>query len=364
MRTSQLTQIRARMIKLGFDVFAGTGAHHLVRPLTGGRGFILMLHRVLSQEPRSDFNPNGFLAVQADYLSAALSHIKAGGWEFVSLDEAARLICDRQFDKRFCAITLDDGYRDNYTIAKPIFEAFKAPYTIYTATGFLDNQIAPWWLLLEELMAAKDMIRLDDGAGRQLDIAASDLPEKQQAFGYAVDFIRRSPEVDQLALLYRAASEADCDLSHVTDGLFMTWDQVRDLSDDALGSIGGHTIHHRALARLTCDAARGEVLGGLDRLQEMTGKRPRHFAYPYGAAAAAAARDFELLAHLNLATAVTTRPGLLFPGHDKRLTALPRVSLNGDYQSIQQLDILLSGAAFFLYNGFRRVVPPEPVLVD
>lgn len=355
-----MPQRRERLIKMGFDLFAATGAHHLIRPLTGGTGFILMLHRVLDAAPSSAFDPNGFLAVQADFLSAALRHIQQKGYDFVSLDEAARRLAEPRSQRRFCAITLDDGYRDNYTIAKPIFEAFKAPYTVYTATGFIDGQIAPWWLLLEHLIASKDRVCLVDGQERRLDLAASDLTHKQHAFADAVNFIRMSPESEQLNILQKAASDTNCELSAVTNALFMSWDEVRDLSDNELGSIGGHTVHHRALARLSLEDARSEVVGGLDRLETMTGNRPRHFAYPYGDAAAAAERDFALLSGLGITTAVTTRPGLLFNGHVQRTAALPRLSLNGNYQSIGQLDILMSGAAFYFYNGLRRIVPSAP----
>ena len=54
-------------------------------------------------------------------------------------------------------------------------------------------------------------------------------------------------------------------------------------------------------------------------------------------------------------TAVTTRPGLLFPEHADHLLALPRVSLNGLWQDLRYLDVLLSGAPFRLWNRGRRV---------
>ena len=53
--------------------------------------------------------------------------------------------------------------------------------------------------------------------------------------------------------------------------------------------------------------------------------------------------------------AVTTRKGLIYPAHREHLTALPRVSLNGSFQNLRYLEVLLSGTAFTLFNGFRRV---------
>jgi len=83
--------------------------------------------------------------------------------------------------------------------------------------------------------------------------------------------------------------------------------------------------------------------------------RPVHLSYPYGDRAASAAREFELAAELGFKTAVTARPGVLFSAHSKCMTALPRIVVDGNYQRMRYLRVLLSGSATALWNGFRRV---------
>jgi peptidoglycan/xylan/chitin deacetylase (PgdA/CDA1 family) len=80
-----------------------------------------------------------------------------------------------------------------------------------------------------------------------------------------------------------------------------------------------------------------------------------HFAYPYGDRIAAGPREFALARAVGFKTAVTTRPGMMFAKNAQHLTALPRVSLNGNYQDVRFLPVLTSGAATAMWNGFRRI---------
>ena len=80
-----------------------------------------------------------------------------------------------------------------------------------------------------------------------------------------------------------------------------------------------------------------------------------HLAYPYGDKIAAGPREFALARTAGFKTAVTTRPGMIFPESADHLTALPRVSLNGNYQDTRILPVLTSGAATAMWNGFRRI---------
>jgi peptidoglycan/xylan/chitin deacetylase (PgdA/CDA1 family) len=101
--------------------------------------------------------------------------------------------------------------------------------------------------------------------------------------------------------------------------------------------------------------ARQEIEASSARIEAMTGIRPRHFAYPYGSADTAGKREFALARDAGFATAVTTRRGVLDSGHANHLAELPRISVNGDYQRLRYLDLLLSGVPYAIERRINRL---------
>jgi peptidoglycan/xylan/chitin deacetylase (PgdA/CDA1 family) len=101
--------------------------------------------------------------------------------------------------------------------------------------------------------------------------------------------------------------------------------------------------------------ARAEMEMSRSVIEAALGIRTQHLAYPVGDPTSAGPREFRVAAELGFKTAVTTRPGVLFKGHREHLTALPRISVNGEFQQQRYVKVLMSGAATAMWNGFRRV---------
>jgi peptidoglycan/xylan/chitin deacetylase (PgdA/CDA1 family) len=346
--------LREHIIRAGFATLAATGLHRLVQPLVGGVGAIFMLHHV---RPARDgtFQPNRLLEITPEFLRATLSYLAAEGVEIVTLDELRRRILARDFARRFACLTFDDGYRDNRDVALPVLREFGAPATVYVASDFAAGRGRLWWVALERLIAGNDRITvaIDDSEQR---FDTSTLDGKRAAFARLNGWVVAQAD-DRAAT--RAIGEwcARHDLAADTIGseLCMTWDELRAFAADPLITIGAHTITHCNLAKQDEATARTEMVESRERIAAALGREVRHFAYPYGYRSAAGPREFALAATLGFATAVTTRPGMVFAEHANHPTALPRISLNGQYQNPRFLPALASGAATALWNGFRRL---------
>lgn len=335
----------ARKMILGAARWSGAAA--LARPILSGAGAILMLHRVTTA-PTSPLGLNAHLAVSPDFLDRLLSDLRRRGFSPVGLDELLEALPSGR--RRMVAITADDGWLDNLTEALPVFEAHEAPFTVYVAPGLAGGEVLPWWEVLEELVAESDRVRLPPAAGGEV-LACADPASKRavaaRLMKHVATEVAEEEQQDFLAALGVAPGGPR---------RFMNWDELRILAGHRLASLGAHTVHHYNLRRLPAAAALREMEESAAIVETETGRRPRHFAYPYGYTAAVGAREVELARQAGFASAVTTRHGVLHREHALHPHALPRISLNGGFQRPGHVRTMLSGLTTPLANGGRRLV--------
>jgi peptidoglycan/xylan/chitin deacetylase (PgdA/CDA1 family) len=342
------------IIRTGLETLYFTGAHRALRPLLGGVGAILTLHHV--RPPRREaFQPNRLLEISPDFLETVVSRLRRADIDIISLDELTRRLAERIFWRKFVCLTFDDGYRDNLEHAYPILKRHAVPFAVYVATSFPDRLGELWWLALEAVVAQNDRVAMViDGVDRHFDCAAA--RDKYQAYE-AIYWWLRSLDSEQAVrrAVHDLCRRYQVDVASFCGDLCMTWDELAELARDPLVTIGAHTVNHVMLKKVSDKDARSEMNMSRSVIEAALGTRPRHFAYPVGDATSAGPREFQIAAELGYETAVTTRPGVLFPEHRAHMTALPRISLNGEFQRSRYLDVLLSGAATALHNRFRRV---------
>ena len=135
----------------------------------------------------------------------------------------------------------------------------------------------------------------------------------------------------------------------------MDWEAIARLAEHPLATIGAHTLTHPRLAKLDEPTMMAEMRESRKEIEARLGRKVRHLAYPVGDPTSAGTREFAAAQTLGFTTAVTTRPGLVYAEHAEHLTALPRLSVNGNWQDLRNIEVLLSGAAFALWNRGRRV---------
>jgi len=98
-----------------------------------------MLHRVTSQ-PNTEPSLRPY-DITPSFLESCVVDKLRKGYRFVSMDDIYDVLHTHTKANRLICVTLDDGYKDNYTEALPVFQKYNIPFTIYVATGYVDGSV-------------------------------------------------------------------------------------------------------------------------------------------------------------------------------------------------------------------------------
>ena len=238
-------------------------------------GYIYMFHRVSPAD--------GALAV-IDELRVSPEYFKQflmskQDIQFVSLDDVIDIIeGNKKITKPFGVITFDDGYEDNYTDAYPILKELGIPFTIYLSVDLV-NDHAPIWnypLLIEKIVRKNGELVLGNGKS----LKSRSLTEKNAAFLHLKSWLFSLPYSslhDEFVGAFK---------NYLTDDIFeantLTWEQILEMANDPLCTIGSHTMSHCRLAMKDADVLLYELKNSKDILSEKIGKSVEHLSYPYG----------------------------------------------------------------------------------
>jgi peptidoglycan/xylan/chitin deacetylase (PgdA/CDA1 family) len=349
-----MSNLRNTVFRAGLESLYFSGVHRVLSPIYGGVGLIFTLHHV--RPARKDrFQPNRLLEITPQFLEGTIKRLRRRGVDLVSMNGLHRRLTEQDFSRRFAAFTFDDGYRDNLEFALPILEKHEVPFAQYIATSFPDRFGELWWVALERVVAKVERIVIEIG-GNEHFFHCERAEQKRDAFEQIYGWLRSLKDENQLRAVVR-----DLCLRYGVDAMLpckelcMTWPEIGEMAKSKLATIGAHTVNHVMLKKWPREKAAEEMKRSREVIELSLGKPCEHFAYPVGDPTSAGPREFELATEAGFKTAVTTRPGVLFPEHREHLMALPRVSLNGNFQALRFVDVFLSGAPFALWNRFRRV---------
>ena len=306
------------------------GVKPLLRYEKPGFGTVYMLHRVCPHNPKALY-PNENLKVSPEFLEKFIIK-KQKKYDFISLDTLANRLTSaggrttEQTNRRakpFICFTLDDGYKDNFEYAVPIFEKYNVPYAVYVTACFPDKTAFLWWFILDTIIQKNSYIELSNGKR----FPAKNKDEKEKAFldirTLLLSNSQKEFEKDFYSLLSNYAADIRIDL----DKYVLSWNDIRKMAESPLCTIAAHTKNHSALSQLDENAALYEIMQGKTELENKIGKPVLHMAYPYGSAAEVSEREYALAKKCGFKTAV-----LSYGGNFKRLNgcnlfALPRKML-------------------------------------
>lgn len=226
----------------------------------------------------------------------------------VSMKEVERLLDSGHPPQHDTVIvTLDDGYRDNYTHAFPIAAEHGIPITVYLATGYIDSGKPTF---IHALMLAIDASRTETLDLTDPGLGVFDLtsPAAREHALRQIDAYAKTLAFDpQRALLGSILERLGTDARSVLCDRMLTWDQIREMRNGG-ACFGGHTVSHPVLSRLDAAAAEREIRECRERIAAELGEAATTFAYPYGGKDAISDSVVALVSAIGYRSAVTLYP--------------------------------------------------------
>ncbi len=259
---------------------------------------------------------------------------------------------------RYCLLTFDDGWADNYEFAFPLLKADRVPATIFLPTAFIDTTKWFWTDALAWLLARGDLARLRGPAPPeapepwsiiQAYAAAAHRPGASDAISGLIETLKRfSPGVlDRLCtdiarrLDMMLPAKAPC----------MTWMQVHEMAAAGI-RFGSHAHTHSLLNQLSTGEVRSELeisrqtlaAAGVESLPALT--------YPNGSFDSGVQALAETAGYQ---TALTMRAGVEARIPRDRF-AVPRIPIHEDVSNSPELLTWRLLAA----TGWGRTAPAAP----
>lgn len=243
---------------------------------------ILMYHRVLPEN-----HPDRRLEQPGMYVSPETfrlhMQILKSRFELVKLGEWVRRAKDGKALPGFaCAVTFDDGWRDNYEYAYPILKEYAVPATIFVVSRFIGTRYSFWPNRLMRMInnaTAGERIRFSKSFGSGwLEFSLPETGELSQAqLDGLVEKCKAIPEGELLDWL----REREPGLTHGVD--MMDWDQLKDMQANGLVDIGSHTCRHKRLVEgLDAALMQTEIEDSKAEIQEKLNVSIDAFCYPNG----------------------------------------------------------------------------------
>jgi peptidoglycan/xylan/chitin deacetylase (PgdA/CDA1 family) len=301
-----------------------SGIAWLLKPFFGGRGTILCLHRVITPDTKT-LSPG--LAISSAQLEAILKLLRDKKWDVVPLNEVPERLRARSRGRHFVAVTLDDGYSDNLHVAVPLFRKYGTPFCVFANSGILDRSAIPWYSIVEQIVQGTEELVIEHEVKGELHFSCQMHEEKRAALRQLLQLgWSNQPAMRKAVRNYCLKKGAT--VESLINELYLSWDELRTIAEDPLGTVGSHTVSHERLTELSEVAAYQEMKVDREKLQNQLGRPIEDIAYPFGSHTECGAREFALAREIGYLRGVTTERWNLFPEHLNNLLALPRVTIS------------------------------------
>ena len=245
---------------------------------------ILNYHRIVDDSSRY-LSKGPVVHHHLKHLQKEIPYLKKI-YRILSMDEVVyRMNSGLGFKKPSVAITFDDGYLDNYTLAYPVLKKHGVPVTIYLATSFIGTLERTWTdqIELALLETKKDRFILPELlSNEKLRIRTKE--EREQVNIKVAEALKVGPDEERKELmrnLFKILELDDTCRSNLKSRMMLNWGEVQKMAQNDI-TIGAHSHTHPILSRMPFQEAKEDIFISKKVIEKNLGIKAKHFAFPNG----------------------------------------------------------------------------------
>jgi len=204
----------------------------------------------------------------------------------LSMDEVvSQMKLGKGFRRPSIAITFDDGYLDNYTLAYPVLKKHGVPAAIYLTTGLVGTPDGIWTEQIGRafLETQKDYLDLSTISGDKI-VLIKTKEEKEQANSDVSEALKLIPDDKRRELIQELLEKLEVNEKcgrHFGERMMLNWDEVQEMRKDGI-TIGSHSHTHPILSRMPIQEAKDEILHSKRIAERNADAQVKHFSFPNG----------------------------------------------------------------------------------
>ena len=255
--------------------------------------------------------------LEQDRFVSVLRELLSGGIP-VSMDQIARSgVEGATLPGNAFAITFDDGFENNYSVAASVLSEFGVPATFYVTTGFVDSNSLSWTDIIEYAVERTPSVRLNLSFLRT-DQIWQNPKQKIELLDRIRSHVKTNSEIDPYQIADTVCRQLGVAEIVPEDDLDkkLSWRQVKALDAEALFTVGGHSHSHRILSFLNSEDLDFEITTSLAKLLQCLGYSTKHYSYPEGLNHCYSDAVIERLKRNGVICSPTAEPGVNRMGDD------------------------------------------------
>lgn len=211
---------------------------------------------------------------------------------------------------RSFAVTFDDGFENNFSVAAPVLADFHIPAMFYVTTGFIGSNGRSWTDIVEEAVERSGRFTLRT-AWCGVVTCATDI-EKTAFLEGVRRYVKSNRGIDPYQFVQSIIDQLGTEPGELDPELDqkMSWHQVRALQGTNGFTVGGHSHTHRILEFLDDAELHNEINRSMSILCERLEKPVTHYSYPEGLAHCYSDRVIRMLRAAGIECSPTAEDGV------------------------------------------------------